>query len=236
MATSTGANPQEHDERVRHESIVTRLLRRPELGAIGGAILVWLFFAVAAGERGFLSLRGTATYLEIAAELGILAVAVALLMIGGEFDLSVGSLIGSSGMIIAILSVEYGMNMWVAILIALVISLIIGALNGLFVVQTRLPSFIITLGSLFIIRGATIGLTRLITGRTQVGGLQNTPGYEQVRALFATTINMVDPASSRGLEAQFPISIVWWLIIAAIATIVLLRTPIGNWIFGIGGD
>ena len=76
------------DERVRQSSTVRRLLKRPEMGAVAAAIAVFIFFAVVAGQRGFLSLRGTANYLEVAAQLGILAIAVALLMIGGEFDLS----------------------------------------------------------------------------------------------------------------------------------------------------
>lgn len=238
MASTTSSQPplQKQDERTVRESWFKQLLRRPELGAVGGAILVWIFFAVTAGERGFLSLRGTANYLEISAELGILAVAVAMLMIGGEFDLSIGSMIGASGMIIAVLSTEYGLNMWVSIIIALLIALIIGALNGILVIRTRLPSFIITLGSLFIVRGATIGLTRLVTGRTQVGGLRDLPGYDSAQSVFASAIGIVDPASSRGLTANFPVSIIWWLLIAAIATIILLRSPIGNWIFGIGGD
>lgn len=232
----TASKNKREDERIRQESWMARLLRRPELGAVGGAILVWIFFAITAGNRGFLTLRGTATYLEISAQLGILAIAVGLLMIGGEFDLSIGSLIGAAGMIIAILSAQYGLNIWVAIIVALIISLIIGALNGLLVVRTKLPSFIITLASLFIIRGATIGFTRLITGRTQVGGLRDMPGFDSASAVFASSLPILDPASSRGLNANFPISIVWWLVIAAIATIVLLRTPIGNWIFGMGGD
>lgn len=237
MTSATSSQtPVQQDERILSDSRFKQILRRPELGAVGGAILVWIFFAVTAGERGFLSLRGTATYLEISAELGILAVAVALLMIGGEFDLSVGSMIGAAGMIIAVLSTEYGLNMWVSIVIALLVALAVGALNGILVIRTRLPSFIVTLGSLFVVRGATIGLTRLITGRTQVGGLRGLPGFDSVESVFASSISVVDPASARGLSAEFPISIVWWLLIAIIATIILLRTPVGNWIFGMGGD
>jgi simple sugar transport system permease protein len=226
----------QEDERVLRESYLKKLLRRPELGAVGGAVLVWFLFVIVAGDRGFLSLRGTANYLEVASELGILAVAVALLMIGGEFDLSVGSIIGAAGMVIAILSVEYQWNIWAAIVMSLFLTLIIGAINGILVVRTRLPSFIITLGSLFIIRGATIGLTRNITGRTQVGGLKRVLGYDSAASVFASSIKIVDPASKRGLSAEFPISIFWWLAIAAIATYVLLRTRPGNWIFGMGGD
>src|ERR1700694_2469781 len=94
------------DERVARGGSLRRLLVRPEMGALAGSIAVWLFFAIVAGRNGFLSLGGAATYLQVAAELGILAVAVALLMIGGEFDLSIGSIIGATGMIVAVLSVQ----------------------------------------------------------------------------------------------------------------------------------
>ncbi len=223
------------DERLRRENRLKKLLRRPELGAISGAVLVWFIFAVAAGDR-FVSLRGSANFLAVASELGILAVAVSLLMIGGEFDLSIGSMIGACGMIVAILSVQMGWNIWAAICAALIAALIVGAINGLLVIRTRLPSFIITLGTLFIIRGLTIGITRLVTGRTQVGGVKEAFGYDSASQVFASVFSILDPASARGLSANFPISIVWWLLITAVATYVLLRTRPGNWIFGIGGD
>ncbi|MBK8026811.1 MAG: ABC transporter permease [Chloroflexi bacterium] len=234
--TTQSASPPHSDERVRQEGFLRKLLRRPELGAVSGAILVWLFFAIVAGDRGFLTLRGTANYLEVAAELGILAVAVALLMIAGEFDLSIGSMIGGTGMIIAVLSVEFGWNLWAAIGVSLIVALIIGAINGILVNRTKLPSFIITLASLFIIRGMTIGLTRLITGRTQVGGVTDTLGYDSASAFFSSALRIVDPSSSRGAMAEFPVSILWWLLFAGLATYILLRTRPGNWIFGIGGD
>jgi simple sugar transport system permease protein len=82
----------------------------------------------------------------------------------------------------------------------------------------------------------TFGLTRLITGRTQVGGVKNAAGYDTAASVFASALRIADPASKRGLDASFPISIFWWLLIAAVATYVLLRTRYGNWIFGIGGD
>ena len=216
------------DERLRAASPLRRWLSRPELGALGGAVVVWGFFALTAGDQGFLSLRGTATYLEVAAELGILAVAVALLMIGGEFDLSVGSLMGASGVLLTILAVHYGWNIWAAIVAVAVFAVIAGLFNGYLVIRTGLPSFIVTLATLFIFRGCTIGLTRLITGRTQVGGLQETGGYEAARTLFASDI-MIG-------EVGFPVSILWWLAFAGVATWILMRTPFGNWIFGTGGE
>ncbi|MDQ4075663.1 MAG: ABC transporter permease [Chloroflexota bacterium] len=225
MAT-TGTTAK-RDERLIEAGFVKRVLSRPELGALGGALLVWLFFAIVA-PQGFLSLRGTASYLEVASHLGILAVAVSLLMIGGEFDLSVGSIIGFAGVTVAILSTEYGVPMYASALVALGLALLVGFINGYMVIRTRLPSFIITLGSLFIIRGLTIGVTRLITGRTQVGGLGNAPGYEVLQILFASNVSIA--------RVNFAISIFWWLLLATVATWVLLRTPIGNWIYGAGGD
>lgn len=225
--TTTSTPVDKSDERVLRTSALRRALTRPELGAAAGAILVWVILAIAA-PTGFLSLRGTASYLEVSAQLGILAVAVSLLMIGGEFDLSVGSIVGFSGATMAILSTETGLPLYIGALIALAICLLIGFLNGFMVIRTRLPSFIITLGSLFIIRGLTIGLTRMFTGRTQIGGLGELPGYEIMRTLFDSSI----PIAGVG----FPISIFWWLLLAAVATWILLRTRIGNWIFGAGGS
>ncbi len=234
--TVNTVSPARGDERVARESPIRKLLRRPEMGAVGGAILVFIFFALVAGNRGFLSLRGAANYLEVAAQLGILGAAVCLLMIGGEFDLSVGSMIGAAGMITAILSVQFGWSIWAALGVSLIIALIVGAINGILVVRTKLPSFIITLGTLFIIRGATIGITRLITGRTQVGGIKDALDYDSAATIFASTFSVVDPASARGLSAEFAVSILWWVLIVGIATYVLLRTRPGNWIFGMGGD
>lgn len=216
------------DERVLKTSLVRRLIARPELGAVAGAVAVWIFFALAAGGRGFLTLQGTATYLEVAAELGILATAVALLMIGGEFDLSVGSMIGASGMLLTILSVHYAWPLWLSLLAVLAFAVAAGSFNGYLVIRTGLPSFIVTLATLFIFRGLTIGGTRLIAGRTQVGGLSRVEGYETAHAFFASEISLGG--------AGFPISILWWIAGAALATWLLRRTAFGNWIYGVGGD
>lgn len=240
MATTT-ATAASRDERMVQAGFFKRLLTRPEFGALAGAIAVWIFFATVAG-RGFLTMRGTASYLEVSSFLGILAVAACLLMIGGEFDLSVGSMIGAAGMVTAILSTELQIDMIYAIFISLGAALLVGFFNGLLVVTTKLPSFIITLGSLFIIRGATIGFTRMITGRTQVGSLDDAPGYDFAHAIFAADIPIDLPAFSLGFyefeaqSANFSLSIVWWLGVILLGSWVLSRTRIGNWIFGAGGN
>ena len=216
------------DERLRQANPLRQLMARPELGALSGAAVVWAFFAIVAGDQGFLTMRGTATFLEVSAELGILAVAVALLMIGGEFDLSVGSMIGASGMLLTILSVELGWNLWASLVVVMLFAALAGYLNGTLVVRTGLPSFIVTLATLFIFRGATIAITRLVTGRTQLGGLQDSDGYESLHAVMSSELPLGG--------AEFPISILWWIALTAVGTWVLLKTPFGNWIFGTGGD
>src|SRR4051812_7530736 len=224
------ADPQDIRDSVRSKELPRwrRFLLRPEVGALFGAIIVWIVFAALAYDRGFVSWRGAATYLEVSAQLGILAVAVALLMIAGEFDLSVGSIIGACSVIAALIPTEFGVNFWWGIVAALVFALVIGFVNGVVVVRTQLPSFIVTLASLFIIRGVTVGTTRVITGRTQVGGLQKLPGFDTAALIFASDFSLFD--------AKFPISILWWIIVAAISTWVLLRTQFGNWIFAVGGN
>ena len=217
---ATAARPA--DERVRQVGILRRLLTRPELGAVAGAIIVFVFFAVVAGDRGFLTSTGTISYLEVSAQLGIVVIPVALLMIAGEFDLSVGSMIGAAGMLLAIPMAEFGWPLWAALLLAFGVALVVGFLNGYLVVKTGLPSFIVTLATLFALRGATIGFTRLITGRTQVSGVESEGTF--LGTIFAGEIGVV------------PVSIFWWLGLGALATWILLRTTFGNWIFGTGGD
>lgn len=215
---------QAHDERVRRVSPWRKLLSRPELGAVAGAALVFAFFAVVAGDAGFLSFRGVVSWLEVSAQLGILAVAAALLMIGGEFDLSIGSMIGAAGMVIAIPIALYGWPAWAAILLAFGAALLIGLINGTIVNRTRLPSFIVTLALLFILRGLTIGFTRLLTGRTQVSGLRAAAEGDPLAALFT------------GSPFGIPVSVLWWAALAVLATWILVKTRFGNWIFGVGGD
>ena len=108
------------------------------------------------------------TFLTLSAELGIIATAAALLIIAGEFDLSVGSMIGFAGVVIGLTVRDLGLPLWGGIGCAFAVAILVGYMNGLIVVKTRLPSFIVTLASLFILRGLSIGITRAVTGRTQI--------------------------------------------------------------------
>lgn len=200
-----------------------KLLHRPELGAAAAVVVAWVFFAIVAGPSGFLSLTGTGSYLEIAAELGLLAAPVTLLMIAGEFDLSIGSTMAASGMTIALCCSVLGLPLVAGIAIAAALALLVGFLNGLLVTRTRLPSFIVTLSTLFILAGVTVGATRLFTGRTQVGGLQEARGFHAAEVILA------------GHVGPFSTTILLWLGVTALATWVLVRTRQGNWIFAVGG-
>jgi simple sugar transport system permease protein len=232
MATEVEAPPRAADERVRVTGLAARLLARPELGALVGVVLVYVFFAIVAGDKNFVSMTALSSILNRAAPLGILAIAVALLMIAGEFDLSIGSLLGFSGMAVMILispsdSGGFAWPLWPAVGFALVLTALTGTINGLLVNITKLPSFIITLGTLFIFRGLTIAVTRSLTSRTQLSDIDEVSGFELADTLFGTRVELSG--------ANFNITIVWWVGLAALATWVLLRTRTGNWIFGTGG-
>ncbi|MFE5331594.1 ABC transporter permease [Embleya sp. NPDC056575] len=213
------------DERVSPVSLAHRLLVRPELGSLIGAVLVMVFFSVVAD--GFFTAAGAATWLDDSATLGIMAVAVALLMIGGEFDLSAGVMTASTALITAMLATRAGWSVWPALAVSLLFALAVGALNGWLVVRTGLPSFIITLGTFLALQGLNLGVTRHVTNSVQVSGMRATDGYESAGRFFASTMAVA------GTEIQ--VSVLWWLLLAALATWVLARTRFGNWIYAVGG-
>jgi len=236
------------DERLVRAHWWVKLLRRPELGALSGTILVLIFFIAIAGRSGLFSPPGIVNFLEVSAELGILASAVALLMIAGEFDLSVGSMIGFAGVVIGMLVSEAGWPIPLAVLAAFVVAICVGWANGWLVIKTGLPSFIVTLASMFILRGLTLALTRLVTNRTQIPYITNDHENDFIVQLFSGHLGngIFVWLAHHGYIAQrsdgapfvdgIPVAIFWWLGLAAVATWILVRTRFGNWIFASGGD
>lgn len=217
------------DERMAEIGLTRRIFRRPEVGAVIGALVVWVFFAALPDARAnWLTVNGLARILDPSSTLGIMAVAVALLMIGGEFDLSTGVMTGTTGLIAGLLSTQLGINIWVSMLVALVFALTVGYFNGWMVVKTGLPSFIVTLATFFILRGGNVGVTRLLTNQVRVSGIDEVPGFWSARTFFNIEFQL--------LGAEFRTSIIWWIIFTALATWVLLRTKYGSWIFAVGGD
>jgi len=234
--------------RLGKPSLVARLLRRPELGALSGVILIYAIFFALARTSGMFTVEGIINILQVSAEIGILAVAAALLMIAGEFDLSMGSMIGFAGVIIGLGATVYDLPLTVCILIAFGACGVIGILNGWITVRTGLPSFIVTLASMLILRGLAISMTRYINGYTQISNIIGVDPHSPMISLFSGRfarpifVWMAQQgwigAKPNGLPAidGIPASIVWWIGLTIIATWVLLRTRFGNWIFAVGGD
>lgn len=236
------------DERLRAEPLLARLMKRPELGAIGGVVLVTIFFLFTADGSMFTP-SGVMNFLTPAAQLGILAIGAALLMIGGEFDLSIGSMIAFAGMIFAACVVNAGMPLVLAIPVTFLAAAAIGLINGQIVIRTGLPSFIVTLAFLFILQGASlVGLKWFSGGSTQMRGVRQAAEDDWLTPVFSgdafpglfrwlAEIGVIDTFRS-GLPRVpgVPVEILWFVALAAAATWVLLRTPLGNWIFASGGD
>jgi simple sugar transport system permease protein len=214
------------DGRTSERPLAIRLLARPEVGVFLGAVAVYVFFfAAAPAVRDGSSM---ATVLYQSSTIGIMALPVALLMIGGEFDLSAGVAVITSALTAAMLSYQLSMNVWVGVIVALLVSLAVGFFNGWMVVKTGLPSFLITLGSFLILQGVNLAVTKLFTGNVATDDISDMDGFGQAKKIFATSFDIGG--------VQVKITVFWWLFFAAIATWVLLRTKYGNWIFAVGGN
>ncbi|PID64004.1 MAG: ATPase [Gammaproteobacteria bacterium] len=236
------------DERIKTESFFTRLMKHPELGAIAGVILVTIFFFVTADPAMF-SLAGFMNFMSPAAQLGILAIGAALLMIGGEFDLSLGSMIAFAGLFFGACVVTMGLPLIAAIPATFLFAAIVGAINGQIVIRTGLPSFIVTLAFLFIFRGLSlVGLKWATNGSTQLRGIRSATADDWLTPIFSGDAfqGLFRKLADAGMIETFkngnpkvtgvPVEILWFILVALIATYILVRTPWGNWIFASGGD
>ena len=220
------STPVKTDERMKQTGLLVRVLRRTEFGAFLGAIAIYILFTAVDTTGNFANPAGIAGWTDIAAPIGIVAIAVSLLMIAGEFDLSSGVMVGTTGLIIGMLVTNVGLGIWPAIAIALLFAALVGFINGYMVVTTKLPSFIVTLATFFILKGANMAFTMVVTGSVRVTGTDKAAGFDGAYKIFA---------SDFGAEG-FQITIVWWAAITLIATWVLTRTRFGNWTFAAGGD
>ncbi len=177
------------DERLAYRGVFQRLFIRPEIGALIGAVGIWVFFWAVSIPFG--TANGTAGLLDVAATLGIMAVAVSMLMIGGEFDLSSGANTGAMGILVILLVKETGdlggagLSLWIAIPISFLAAMGIGYFNGTMVERTALPSFIVTLGTFFVLKGAKLGFSKLIVDQIQVGRTDEGQGYDFWQPIFA---------------------------------------------------
>jgi simple sugar transport system permease protein len=203
-----------------HRSTLGALLRRLEFGAVAATIIVYIFFAIVTQGDGFVSIDGTAGWLNTAAELGIVAVPIGLLMVAGEFDLSIGSVVGAASIIVAIGTTIFGLPDWLMIILAIAVGILVGLFNGFLTVRTGLPSFIVTLAASFAVGGLSLGFARLLSNTTTV----------------STTVSDVTQHVFAASWGQANISILWWIAVTLVAGWVLARTVFGNWIYATGGN
>ena len=163
-------------DRLQKENWFQRTVRRPEIGAFIVMMIIILALAIASNGKAFNAL-GLKNNIAIIAQLGIIATGAALLMIAGEFDLSIGPMIAFAGMSIAIMmkwGLPFGLGEatpFLAFLITLIMTLAFGWLIGTIVVRSGLSSFIVTLAFWFFLRGLTEVCFRLINQNTNVSGL-----------------------------------------------------------------
>ena len=200
------------------------LFLRAELTAGVSVIAVFAFFAIAAGDHGFLSFVGTKNYLQVAAGIGIVATPITLLLVAGEFDLSVGTMTAAAGIVVAYPISFLGWPIWASMSAGLVAAAIVGTANGVLVVRFGIPSFLVTLGMMFFLRGVTLGLTLMLTGATQIFRLKALRAHDPMLPLFA------------GSVFGLPVALFWWLGMTAVAAHILTNTRYGNWIYASGGD
>src|SRR5205085_5031203 len=210
------------DERLVRVGPLARLLTRPDIGAFLGAIAVFFAFGYFARAVNWLGDPGIAAgWTDQAAQYGIVAVPVALLMIAGEFDLSAGVMIGSSGLLLGYLATHVHMNIWPAIALVLLFGLVIGLINGLAVVLTKLPSFIVTLATFFVLQGLNAAGTLKLTGTTAIENIDSASGFNSAHSFFASDIT----------QYSFKVKVLWWIGLTVVGAWLLAKTRFGNWIY-----
>ena len=249
----TDAASRSESDRRKTETTLMQFVRRPEIGAFAGMIFILVFLAVVAGNVVYNPL-GIKNNLGIIAQLGIISIGACMLMISGEFDLSIGSMIGFAGMSMAMMlkwGLPFGLGPatpMMAFFITLAMTLSIGWLIGWIVVRSGLSSFIVTLGFLFALRGLTeVSFREFNEGSTQISGLQDFKvddwfaylfGGDTFKWLFeffywiGWNVNRRGELWVPGLDAK----VAWWIVIAVAAYLVLSRTQLGNWIYATGDN
>ena len=200
------------------------LILRPEVTAVAGTVVVFAFFGFYAGDAGFLTFVGTRNYIEVSTSIGIIAVPVTLLLIAGEFDLSVGVTVGATGMAAGYTIVFLDGPLWAGLLTGGALAALIGFVNGFVVVRVGIPSFLVTLAMMFIIRGAGLAIAILVTDTSYIFQVRNLTRDDLLYPLFGGTIG------------DLRVGFAWWIGLTILAAYVLENTRFGNWIYASGGD
>lgn len=201
-------------------------LKRPEFASVLGALVIFALFMIVAPS--FRSADAFATVLYASSTMGIIALAVGVLMIGDEFDLSSGVAVTTSALVATMLNYNFWLNSWVGVFLSLLIALGIGACNGYLVMRTGIPSFLITLAAFLMLQGINLAVTKLVTGQVATPSISDMEGFESARRVFASSVDI--------FGVSINVTVFWWLLFVALASFLLFKTRFGNWIFAVGGD
>lgn len=194
-------------------SITKALLSRPEISALVMLIVVILGFSLYAPQ--FSSYGNTRVILFAFPELGIVVLGVGILMIAGEFDLSVGSVFALSPLVMVIAVGRWGFDPYVAIALGFAVALVVGYLNGWITLQFSIPSFVTTLGMLFMVRSLAVVLS---------GGFPPPFPADFPIAIFVADLGL------------FRASMLWFVGFAVVLGVMLHFSNLGNWIYATGGQ
>ncbi len=206
--------------------VADRVLARPSIAAVLALLVVVAVFGVRV--PGLLTLEGLAGVLDAAALLGIGGVAVGLLLVGGHFDLSIGTVTVASAVLTGVLAGPMEWGIWPALAVSLAAALTVGLVNGWLVVRTGLPSFLVTLATALVLQGTTVSALPLVAGGPRITGLDEAPGWSSAAALFGSTAEVGG--------GVFRVSLLWWLAGTAGAGWLLWRTRFGNDVLAMGGS
>ena len=221
LTLSTYLSPEQGKSKklMRSNSLLKKLTASPEFGPL--VLLIIEFAVFATLEPRFLSVTNISNLLAFTPELGIIALGMTMLMTSGEFDLSVGSVFGFSAVVTWTLYNENITPFAVAFLIAITIAVVIGFANGWFVTFLKIPSFLVTLGMMLVVRGSALYLT---------------DGFPQgVWKANSLLTNLLAGAFHIG-GLRIYASVVWFALFAAILGYLLTQAKIGNWILASGGN
>lgn len=250
--STTSAVRRTEADRLKKEGRLGALKRHPEVGVFFVMVFVILAIGIASNGNAFNPL-GLKNNFTVIAQFGIIATGACLLMIAGDFDLSIGSMIGFAGMAMAMMlkwGLPFGLGEatpMTAFLLTLVMTLSLGWLIGTIVVRSKLSSFIVTLAFLFFLRGLTEVSFRAINQSTQISGLPDFKDESWFAAMFGGetlgwfydiwfwlggNLNRAGQQWVTGFDAR----VLWWIVIAGLAYVVLSRTQAGNWIYATGDN
>ena len=199
-----------------------RLSYIPEAVVLISFVLLFLFFSFFAPH--FLSALSIGNILTFGSITAVIVIGVGMLMVSGEFDLSVGSNFALASYVLA-LSLNAGVPVVIAVLLAIIVSTLLGTLNGIIVTKTNIPSFIATLGTMLAYRG----IVRAV-GKGSFASYRGPeiPLFNIFNGDF-TLLNNIFHVQA------FRMSLIWFILLVIIFVFILMRTRFGNWVFAVGG-